>query len=466
MITEEDAGLASTGTVRRIRAEDGAHVVRGTRTTRVARPRFTLRGCLFHAMISYRVETEGRSGNNLSFELYEKIRQLSLEGDTTIPKYAQGIWPQHSQRPAGYQPAMAKVYLDRECLLDGCDWETGFIQGLSSTMVMVCLLSFNEHGCGSLGSLTTLCPSEGIDRVDNLLLELILGQELRSLGEHTAQSTHCAVFAILPILVGPQRQDGSFEPFPFGKLGLLSPEPSVMTNSRAASILAMLGVGDEQIQTMQARSVRQHVDRMLANEGVEASTFANQDELVVESARRCLMVIKREIFKIRTHPRRFANNRPGGQEVLDWLREKQLSSYAPIFLHYGLDNLPYVMNLSRQQVSQLAEEYRDTELGLFSPSLDSGDCRDMELRRLSWTQQAAGSTQSELHLWEAITSLADGRDPRTRKMAERLEWFEDSSAAWHCRGETTSRETTSPNMPTLTLICTLEYTRSMGKKLH
>ena len=107
----------------------------------------------------------------------------------------------------------------------------------------------------------------------------------------------------------------------------------MLTNDRAATILAMLGVGDKQIQAMQGRSVRQHVDLILKNEGVEASIFVNQDELVLESARRCLMVIKREIFNIRTHTMYFTNNRPQGQEVLDWLRENHLSSYAPLFLH-------------------------------------------------------------------------------------------------------------------------------------
>jgi hypothetical protein len=36
------------------------------------------------------------------------------------------------------------VYLDRECLQDGIDWELNFIQGLVSSMVMLCILSFNE----------------------------------------------------------------------------------------------------------------------------------------------------------------------------------------------------------------------------------------------------------------------------------------------------------------------------------
>ena len=374
-------------------------------------------------MISYRVETEGASpsGNNLSSEVYETIRQLSLEGDTKIPQYAWGTWPHHAKRPEQYQPQQAKVFLDQECLLDGYDFDACFLQALSSSIVIVYLLSFSEHGRGSLGALTTLCPAEGKDRVDNVLLELIIGLELQAIGKHTGQSAPCA---ILPVLLGPQRQDSSFERFPFVKLGLLSPEPSVMTNDRAATILAMLGVGEKQIQAMQARSVRQHVDLILKNEGVEASIFVNQDELVLESARRCLMVIKRELFNYRTHQMCFTNNRPAGQEVLDWLRENQLSSYAPLFVHYCLDSLFSVANLSRQQVSRLAEEYGEIELSL-GP------------RGPAWSGCGLQTQiQSELHLWEAIVALKG--DPRSRKMTWRLEWFEDADIEWFKRVYTKS----------------------------
>ena len=138
----------------------------------------------------------------------------------------------YAKRPEQYQPHQAKVFLDRECLLDGYDWQACFLHALISSIVMVCLLSFSKHGRGSLGALTTLCPSEGKDRVDNVLLELIIGQELQALGKQTAQSAPCVIF---PILLGPQRQDCSFDRFPFDNLGLLSPEPSVMTNDRAAT---------------------------------------------------------------------------------------------------------------------------------------------------------------------------------------------------------------------------------------
>jgi hypothetical protein len=399
------------------RWDTSASIHAGQLLPRTALPRFTLGIGFLHAMISYRVATEGESGNNLSFELYKKIRELSLADENLkIPQYAWGTWPLFARQPAGFKPSQAKVYLDRECLHDGEDWEVGFVQGLSSSIVMVCLLSFNEHGRGSLGDLTTLRPEEGKDRVDNVLLELIIGKELQTLGEHSA------ICAILPILLGPQRKDSSFEQFPFGKLGLLSQEPSVMTNNRAASILAMLGVGDKQIQAMQARSVRQHVDLILKNQGVQASTYANQDELVLESARRCLMVIKKEVFNIRTNPKRFANNRPHGQEVVDWLRGELLSAYIPIFLHHGLDTLLSVKDLSREQVSRLTNEFRD--IYTVACNKESVAWSTFGPSAVVDTDEQVGTMQSELHLWRAIRTL--DRDSRARTMTERLEWFEDS----------------------------------------
>jgi hypothetical protein len=406
-----------------------------------ALPRLSLRGSFFHAMISYRAATEGAGGNNLSLEIYEKILELSLEDDTKIPQYAWGSWPRFAQKHEAYIPSQAKVCLDQKCLLDWHDFDAGLLQGLCSSLVIICILSVNEHGRGSVGDLMTLRPSEGKDRVDTVLLELILAHELRALGEKSS------IFSIVPILVGPQRPDRSFEPFPKAFLDLLSPEPSVRTTNKAASILAMLGVRDQQIQAMKARSVRQHVDLILKNQGVQASTYANQDELVRESARICLMVIKGGIWNItfKTQPARFAKNRPNGQEVIDWLREKQLSFYLPIFLHYALDSLMLVSLISRQQVSRLAEEYRDiyfpnTKQEYLSCFIQKfiGPVEDWDSRQVAVggeTVDRDAWCHTEDCLWQAIQSL--GRDSCARSMTERLEWFEDSSARWHYRGETT-----------------------------
>jgi len=71
----------------------------------------------------------------------------------------------------------------------------------------------------------------------------------------------------------------------FHLLNLACSVQSIVCRQTIEPLLAMLGVGDKQIQAMQARSVRQHVDLILKNEGVEASIFVNQDELVLRVRR-------------------------------------------------------------------------------------------------------------------------------------------------------------------------------------
>ena len=191
-------------------------------------PRFTLRGAYFHAMISYRVATEGggQIGNNLSNKLYEKTRDLSLEvDDCKILSCAWGTWPRFARKPKPFVQHQAKVYLDKECLLDGQGWELGFIKGLSSSMVMVCLLSCTENDRGSIGDMMRLNPPQE-DWIDNVLLELIVGLELRKLDGRSA------LCAIMPVLIGPLTDSGRFEPFPFSKLSKLSDRPSEKTNAR------------------------------------------------------------------------------------------------------------------------------------------------------------------------------------------------------------------------------------------
>jgi hypothetical protein len=184
------------------------------------------------------------------------------------------------------------------------------------------------------------------------------------------------------------------------------------------------------------------------------------------------MVIKKEVFNIRTNPKRFANNRPHGQEVVDWLREKLLSAYIPIFLHHGLDTLLSVKDLSREQVSRLTNEFRD--IYTVACNKESVAWSTFGPSAVVDTDEQVGTMQSELHLWRAIRTL--DRDSRARTMTERLEWFEDSAAAWHSRSEFThpkhgplpkSRWLT-PKQSRLTHILTLthEHTRSMGKIEH
>ncbi|KAJ1473991.1 hypothetical protein T484DRAFT_1912139, partial [Baffinella frigidus] len=233
---------------------------------------FSLRGELMHAFISYRVATEGPAGNKLSGRLAEREE--------------------------------AKVFLDKDCLLDGQSWLAGFIQGVVSSMVFVPLLSWREDDLGSLGELSRIGVN-GFDRVDNVLLEL----------------------AVLPVLIGPARpaaEGGGFETFPFYKLARLSDEPSRATNARAGEILRQLGLDEDKVEAVLGRSVKQVVDQVLRNQGVQASHLGDEEGVVTECATRVLRTVLQEMRRLRSDPAYFEQGTPMGSEVLEWLQEANL----------------------------------------------------------------------------------------------------------------------------------------------
>ena len=189
---------------------------------------FSLRGTLMHAFVSYRVSTEGPTGNGLSGLLAQKIRSLSMhEEGLQIPRHGFGIWPKGVKAPFPFRPQEAKVslptqlceagasalarseaylppratpssqltphhfagtplcrvqaqidrrrvdqqhpqvFLDKDCLLDGQSWLSGLVAGLTTSMVFVPLLSWTEDDQGSLGELSMI-KAGGFDRVVRL----------------------------------------------------------------------------------------------------------------------------------------------------------------------------------------------------------------------------------------------------------------------------------------------------------
>ena len=63
---------------------------------------------------------------------------------------------------------------------------------------------------------------------------------------------------------------------------------------------------------------------------------SNSSARVALPARFRRAVLLRELRTIRADPNFFETGRPGGIEVLEWLRSKNLSSYAPLFAHHDI----------------------------------------------------------------------------------------------------------------------------------
>ena len=131
--------------------------------------------------------------------------------------------------------------------------------------------------------MSSLSPQS--DRVDNVLLELIVALQLRN-------EAHCALQAILPVLIGPAnapKPSGDkashprttstsslrqgFAPFPYHKLARLSDQPSAKTNAVAAKILKSLGVEQDKIDAILKRSVKKTRELVLRNQGIHACDY-------------------------------------------------------------------------------------------------------------------------------------------------------------------------------------------------
>ncbi|KAJ1473644.1 hypothetical protein T484DRAFT_1835300, partial [Baffinella frigidus] len=171
--------------------------------------------------------------------------------------------------------------------------------------------------------------------VDNCLLELILATALR-------EEPGAACQAILPVIVGPAAEGGGFGTFPYYKLARLSDAPSKATNAQAAVILRQLGLGEEKVQAVLRLSVKQVVDSVLRNQGVQAAAFGGVEGVVTECATRVLKTVLQEMRRLLSDPKYFEQGRPMGSEVLEWLQEENLRSYAPLFVYHRLDSLDYV----------------------------------------------------------------------------------------------------------------------------
>ncbi|KAJ1471840.1 hypothetical protein T484DRAFT_3485030 [Baffinella frigidus] len=317
---------------------------------------FSLRGELMHAFISYRVSTEGSEGNGLSVIIAEKIRTLSMDSrqELQIPRHGWGVWPRIAKQPVPFRKEEAKVFLDRECLQDGQSWLAGFVKALVASMVVVPLLSWTDDDKGSVGELSRI-GDRGFDRVDNLLLELILATALR-------EEPASAVQAVLPLMIGPARtaaEGGGFGSFPFHKLAVLSDEPSRATNAQAGAILRQLGLSEDKVQAVLGRSVKQVVGLVLRNQGVQASQWGGVEGVVAECGTRVLKTVLQEMRRLRSDPKYFEQGRPMGSEVLEWLQVENLRSYAPLFIHHDLDSLAYVARLEPEGIHQIIDEHQE-----------------------------------------------------------------------------------------------------------
>ncbi|KAJ1474812.1 hypothetical protein T484DRAFT_1830917 [Baffinella frigidus] len=309
---------------------------------------FRLRGELIHVFVSYRVNTEGPSGNRLSGRISERIRALSMDSrqELQIPQHGWGLWPESVKKPVPFRQEEAKVFVP--------------------------LLSWTEDDRGSVG-------------------------ELSRIG------------AVLPVLIGPAHfsEDG-------GGFKTLSHEPSMATNARAGAILRQLGLSEDKVEAVMGQSVKQVVDEVLRNQGVQASEWGDVDGVQVECGTRVLRTVLQEIRRLRSDPKYFEVGTPMGSE------ESNLRSYAPLFVHHNLDSLEHVARLTSEELRKLFDEHEEIYSRSGRKGEMGGGCKKLAKAHGKLLQK----TPSRLR-----GLIRSKPDERTLPLSERLDGYQDTEAS-------------------------------------
>ena len=198
---------------------------------------------------------------------------------------------------------------------------------------------------GSVGGL--FCLKEESDYVDNVLLEWIIALELKM---HPGGS----VKAIIPVFIG---HPNILQAFPYEKRNELPDIVAKKTNNTAAEILRKLGVAEEQIEAMKTKTVKDIFGEVLAHQGIKLNHLADETDAITDCAKQIIRACQRGISVIHSDPRTFVSIRPMGQEVMEWLQENVLETYAPVLAINGLDNLFAVSSLKDDEIRKLSSEH-------------------------------------------------------------------------------------------------------------
>lgn len=205
---------------------------------------------IYHFFMSYRQSTEKQFINTI----YTGIKATVADRDFAI---------------TGKKP---RIFLDIKSLADGESWETGFIDGILATMMLVCVASWHENDTGSVGQLVSLGNNDETDRCDNVLLEWELALVLLEDGHYFMKS-------VFPIMLGGYNDKG-FSPFLFDKLSLLSSQPSLKTKTRLLEICQERGIPISELAVR--RSVQDTVRSILSKQGIKIDEFGTDMIACVE----------------------------------------------------------------------------------------------------------------------------------------------------------------------------------------
>jgi hypothetical protein len=218
------------------------HIALIERANQIRMKILTLPSELQHLFISYRQASD----SPLAESIYTGTRAAVLDREFGKP----GLKPQ--------------IFFDKKSLKDGELWESGFVVGLLSSLIVLPVVSWIGENQGSVGLMMNL--SDDSPSSDNVLLEWELSLVLKEWSD-------CSFLqSILPIIHGGQDKRG-FLDFPFEKLKNLDGKSSIATKKKLIEICEANGIpiSEQAIR----RTPLEVVQLILKNQGIQLSAHGN-----------------------------------------------------------------------------------------------------------------------------------------------------------------------------------------------
>jgi len=214
----------------------------------------------FHAMLSYRVNTDAE----LVAKIHDKLHLLAPNAGKSMSHVNQLLdspFPEGFKRDDSTLNSSLHVFLDAYCLKDGVGWEGdgstksgGFVGAVRLSPVFVPVFSAVEvvtestelarkgSGKGSVGQMINLAHK---DMQDNVLLELIVARELHLMAKTSIKTNGKNVLAPCSYIFPLFRQDV----WKCGAASSLPKTASAITNAKAKHVLKQMDIPNEAIST-------------------------------------------------------------------------------------------------------------------------------------------------------------------------------------------------------------------------
>jgi hypothetical protein len=250
---------------------------------------FNLSAEHFHAMISYRVATEGGvsgfAGNLYQQLTSNKPNMSQIDRHVPLGKFPDYVkydgWLIHDPGIRKEINSGYRFFLDSVRLRDGYDWRKAFSRAVCNSILFIPILSCHkvtneEEGgetkyAGSVGNMIGWDPDKK-DWVDNVLLEIGMANVLMELPQEE-RWLNC----IVPVFLGEKKNKG-FQRFNFQVVNLLSSKPSLETNREVALRLIENGypLEEEVLSRILKRSIRDIIKPLFDLQGIIMSDLGSE----------------------------------------------------------------------------------------------------------------------------------------------------------------------------------------------